>query len=75
MLDLPRAAAVNALGLRPTQVLIVGDSGTDDVGGTPLGIRTLILPRTTGRIHGLDLVTRMLIQKPAPRPAFRFGNP
>ena len=59
-------AAVNTLGLRPTQVLMVGDSGTDDVGGTPLGIRTLILPRTTGRIHGLDLVTRMLIQQPAP---------
>jgi len=68
-------AAVDALGLRPTQVLMVGDSGTDDVGGTPLGIRTLILPRTTGRIHGLHLVTRMLVQQPAPRPAFRFGNP
>ena len=59
-------AAVDALGLRPTQVLMVGDSGSDDVGGTPLGIRTLILPRTTGRMHGLDLVTRMLIQQPAP---------
>lgn len=54
------AAAVDALGLRPTEVLMVGDSGTDDVGGTPLGIRTLILPRTVGRVHGLDLVTRML---------------
>ena len=53
-------AAVDALDLRPTQVLMVGDSGSDDVGGTPLGIRTLILPRTTGSIHGLDLVTRML---------------
>ena len=32
------------------QVLIVGDSGRDDVGGTTLGIRTLILPRTTGHL-------------------------
>lgn len=53
-------AAVDALGLRTTQVLMVGDSGTDDVGGSALGIRTLILPRTTGRVHGLDLVTRMV---------------
>jgi len=45
---------------------MVRDPGTDDVGGTPLGIRTLILPRTTGRTHGLDLVTRMLVQQPAP---------
>ena len=52
-------AAVDALGLRPTQVLMVGDSGTDDVGGTPLGIRTLILPRTVGRVHGLDAVLRL----------------
>ncbi|MFM8351833.1 MAG: HAD family hydrolase [Actinomycetales bacterium] len=52
-------AAVDALGLRPTQVLMVGDSGTDDVGGTPLGIRTLILPRTVGRVHGLDAVVRL----------------
>ena len=59
-------AAVDALGLRPTQVLMVGDSGTDDVGGTPLGIRTLILPRTTGRVHGLDLVTRMLTRTSHP---------
>lgn len=56
-------AAVEALGLRPSQVLMVGDSGTDDVGGAPIGIRTLILPRTKGRVHGLDLVTRLVVDR------------
>ena len=42
------------------QVLMVGDSGRDDVGGAALGIRTLILPRTTGAVHGLDSVLRLV---------------
>lgn len=52
-------AALDAIDLRAEQVLIVGDSGTDDVGGTVLGMRTLILPRTKGPVHGLDLVARI----------------
>ena len=53
-------AALFALELPASSTLMVGDSGRDDVGGIALGIRTLILPRTKGPIHGLDAVTRML---------------
>ena len=52
-------AALDAIGLPASQVLMVGDSGTDDVGGTAIGMRTLILPRTVGRVHGLDAVVRL----------------
>lgn len=52
-------AALDALGLPAGQVLMVGDSGTDDVGGTVIGMRTLILPRTVGPVHGLDAVVRL----------------
>ena len=52
-------AALDAIGLPAGQVLMVGDSGTDDVGGTAIGMRTLILPRTVGRVHGLDAVVRL----------------
>jgi hypothetical protein len=38
---------------------MVGDSPRDDVGGVPLKIRTLILPRTEGPIHGLGMVLQM----------------
>lgn len=51
-------AALDAIGLRAEQVLLVGDSGTDDVGGTAIGMRTLVLPRTKGSVHGLELVAR-----------------
>lgn len=53
-------AALLALDLPAAHTLMVGDSGRDDTGGIQLGIRTLILPRTKGPIHGLDAVTRML---------------
>ena len=53
-------AALLALDLPAAQTLMVGDSGRDDTGGIALGIRTLILPRTKGPIHGLAAVTRML---------------
>lgn len=58
-------AALLALDLPAASTLMVGDSGRDDTGGIALGIRTLILPRTKGPIHGLDAVTRMLT---VPRP-------
>lgn len=53
-------AALNSLGLTAPSVLMVGDSGKDDVGGTDIGLRTLVLPRTRGPIHGLDAVVRLV---------------
>ena len=50
-------AALDALGLPASDVLMVGDNANDDGGGTHLGLRTLILPRTQGRVHGLHAVT------------------
>ena len=54
-------SALNALGLTAPSVLMVGDSGKDDAGGSDLGLRTLILPRTRGPIHGLDAVVRLVV--------------
>lgn len=54
-------AALDALGLPATNALMVGDNANDDGGGAALGLRTLILPRTTGRIHGLDAVTSLVL--------------
>lgn len=59
-------AALDGLGVAATHALMVGDSATDDIGGTALGIRTLILPRTKGDRHGLDIVTRMVLGADAP---------
>jgi FMN phosphatase YigB (HAD superfamily) len=42
------------------QTLMVGDSPRDDVGGVSLGIRTLLLPRTAGPIHGLAAVLPLI---------------
>lgn len=53
--------ALTALDLPATNVLMVGDSPKDDVGAAVLGIRTLILPRTRGTVHGLDIVRRMVL--------------
>lgn len=52
--------ALERLGLSPGQVLMVGDNAHDDGGAAALGIRTLILPRTSGRIHGLSAVTALV---------------
>ncbi len=49
-------AMLDALGSTAAQTLMVGDSGHDDVGGTGLGMRTLVLPRTRGASHGLAVV-------------------
>lgn len=55
------ARALDALGVPATRALMVGDSWRDDGGAAQIGVRTLILPRTSGREHGLravlDLVT------------------
>jgi FMN phosphatase YigB (HAD superfamily) len=52
--------ALDLLAVPATRALMVGDSPRDDVGGVPLGIRTLILPRGDGPIHGLATVLRMI---------------
>ncbi|XVV16770.1 HAD family hydrolase [Actinoplanes sp. CA-131856] len=51
--------ALEVLGVPGRRALMVGDSVRDDVGGVPLKIRTLILPRTEGAVHGLGTVLRM----------------
>jgi HAD superfamily hydrolase (TIGR01549 family) len=53
-------AALEALGLPATRVLMVGDNANDDGGGASLGLRTLILPRTSGRVHGLSAVVSLV---------------
>ena len=54
-------AALSALDLNAENVLMVGDNANDDGGGASLGLRTLILPRTNGRVHGLDTVVRLVV--------------
>ncbi|MBU2666570.1 HAD family hydrolase [Actinoplanes bogorensis] len=54
------AHTLELLGVAGHRTLMVGDSPRDDVGGTPLKIRTLILPRTDGPVHGLGMVLRMV---------------
>lgn len=54
------ALVLDRLGATGEHTLMVGDSPRDDVGGATLGIRTLILPRTRGPIHGLDAVVRLV---------------
>lgn len=52
--------ALDAIGCPANEALMVGDSGRDDSGGTALGIRTLILPRTSGPVHGLGAVVSIV---------------
>jgi HAD superfamily hydrolase (TIGR01549 family) len=54
-------AALDALALPADRVLMVGDNANDDGGGASIGLRTLILPRTNGPIHGLDAVTALVL--------------
>jgi HAD superfamily hydrolase (TIGR01549 family) len=54
------AHVLKRLGATGESTLMVGDSARDDVGGAALGIRTLILPRTRGPVHGLEAVTRLV---------------
>lgn len=48
--------ALDRLGVAPEESLMVGDSWRDDGGAAGRGIRTLLLPRTTGPVHGLGAV-------------------
>lgn len=51
--------ALDLIGVPASRALMVGDSWRDDAGAAELGIRTLVLPRTAGSTHGLDLVLRL----------------
>ena len=51
------AAACRSLDADPGDVVMVGDDPSADVGGVPLGIRTMILPPSAqGTDNGLDAV-------------------
>jgi len=52
--------ALGALGVPASRALMVGDNAHDDAGAARLGIRTLLLPRTHGVEHGLELVLRLV---------------
>jgi len=54
------AQALELLRVPAERALMVGDSWRDDSGAAQLGIRTLLLPRTSGPTHGLDLVLRIV---------------
>lgn len=54
--------ALDRIGVPPERALMVGDSWRDDGGAAQLGVRTLILPRTNGPIHGLELVLRLVAE-------------
>ena len=60
--DLPIfEAAMRAIDCEPHETLMVGDSGKDDAGATVIGVRTLILPRTRGPVHGLRAVADFVL--------------
>lgn len=52
--------ALDAVGVSAGNALMVGDSPHDDAGAALIGIRTLLLPRTSGTRHGLDIVLRLV---------------
>lgn len=52
--------AMATVGTVPTHTLMVGDNLLADGGGTAIGIRTLILPRTRGPVHGLAAVVGLV---------------
>ncbi|MFZ0160665.1 MAG: HAD family hydrolase [Kineosporiaceae bacterium] len=54
------AHALTRIGVPPERGLMVGDSWRDDGGAAELGCRVLILPRTSGDLHGLDQVLRLV---------------
>lgn len=58
---------VQALGVDADDVLMVGDTWHDDGAAAAIGIRTLILPPTSGPRRGLDLVSRLTAPPQATR--------
>jgi len=60
-------AALEVIERPPAEVLMVGDAWRDDAAAAALGIRTLVLPRTEGPVHGLELVLRLVGVSPGSR--------
>ena len=60
------SAALDLLVASPESTLMVGDNWHDDGGAAGAGIRTLILPPTTGPTHGLDAVTGLVSSLASP---------
>jgi HAD superfamily hydrolase (TIGR01509 family) len=52
--------ALDLLDVPAAEALMVGDSWRADAGAAALGIRTLVLPRTLGPVHGLAAVLRLV---------------
>jgi FMN phosphatase YigB (HAD superfamily) len=52
--------ALELIDVDAGRALMVGDSFADDGAAAALGIRSLILPRSPGGIHGLDTVLRLV---------------
>lgn len=52
--------ALELIGVPADRALMVGDSFRDDAAAAALGVRTLILPRTRGPVHGLESVIRLV---------------
>jgi HAD superfamily hydrolase (TIGR01509 family) len=56
-------AATSAVGVRPDEALMVGDTAATDGGAAAIGIATLILPRPDELVtRGLNMVVRLLAQ-------------
>jgi HAD superfamily hydrolase (TIGR01509 family) len=53
--------ALEVAGSRPERTLMVGDSWSQDGAAAQVGIRTLILPRTVGPVHGLSAVRALVL--------------
>lgn len=53
-------AALDALRADPATTLMVGDNYRDDGAAAAVGMRTLILPRTTEQVRGLSAVLRLV---------------
>lgn len=54
------AEALQRIEVPAHRALMVGDSWRDDAGAVDLGVRTLLLPRSRGPAHGLELVLRLV---------------
>ncbi|MDP4014168.1 MAG: HAD family hydrolase [Candidatus Nanopelagicales bacterium] len=52
--------ALDRIDVEPEDALMVGDSFRDDSGAAAIGVRTLLLPRTSGSVHGLDAVAALV---------------
>jgi HAD superfamily hydrolase (TIGR01549 family) len=52
--------ALNLLDVHPSEALMVGDRPDRDAGAVDVGISTLLLPRVSGPLRGLDSVLALV---------------